>query len=504
MNFFCSSPRAIRIMARPLPGSRMKLPLASAIAAVIVVALTAPLALAQSQVERFNRQLDQIRRQTAAIPDDVPMASKAQLDYGAFASFNYFSIDDPSSRSHGLRQYVLFPYAQVNLDGANEFYIRGVIGYDDWNTGQSLTGRGDEPIDGDLDRGFYRFDLRNHQQIYNKRDIGFDLVAKGGRDLAYWANGLVLSQVLDGVFFTTGNDFLTLDLVAGVTPVRTVDIDSSRPAFDYNTRRGFYGAMLSAQVDRHRPFVYGLVQQDYNQDNVGLQSGITTVYDYNSWYIGTGVTGSLSDKLLYGVEVAYEGGSTLSNSFVTSPSGLVQVPQTEDDISAVAADIRLDYLLADPRDTRFTFETIIASGDNDRLLSTTNTFGGNAPNTTDRAFNAFGLLNTGLSFAPQVSNLLIFRAGAATFPLPDSGPFKRLQVGVDLFFYNKLVTDAPIEEETTDNRFLGWEPDLFINWQVTSDLTVAFRYGIFFPGSGIVDANDDPRQFISAGVTYAF
>jgi hypothetical protein len=75
---------------------------------------------------------------------------------------------------------------------------------------------------------------------------------------------------------------------------------------------------------------------------------------------------------------------------------------------------------------------------------------------------------------------------------------------VDLFFYNKLVSDAPIDEETTGSGYLGFEPDLYINWQITSDVTIAFRYGIFFPGSGIIDAHDDTRQFFSAGVTYAF
>jgi len=459
---------------------------------------------AQPEVQRFNRQLDQIRRQTQAIPDNVPFEQRALLDYGAFANFTYFSIDDPTGKSHGLRQPQIFPWANFNFDGANQLYLRGFFGYDDWNSGESLDGDGDE-FNCDLDRGFYRFDYRSYQNVYHHTDPGFDLYAKGGRDLVYWANGLVLSQVLDGVFLGGGNDFFHVDLIAGVTPEKTVDIDSSRPNFDDDTTRGFYGAMLSTQLGRHRPFLYGLVQQDYNQDNVGVSNGITTVYDYNSWYIGAGVNGSLTDKLLYGVEVAYEGGSTLSNSFHPVPGvGLAQDVQTQDPIQALAADFRLDYLLRDKRQTRFTFETVIASGDSDRLTSSTNTFGGNARNTTDRAFNSFGLINTGLAFAPQVSNLLMFRIGAVTFPLPEVRPLRRFQVGVDLFFYNKLVSDAPIDEETTDSSYLGFEPDLYINWQITSDVTLAFRYGIFFPGSGIIDPHDDTRQFFSAGVTYAF
>lgn len=470
----------------------------------LIACFACSVALAQSEVQRFNRQLEQIRREETSAADNVPIEQRAMFDYGAIVGFNYFSLDDPTGKSHGLREFDFFPYARLNLDGASEFYLRGRWGYHDWNSGESLDGRGDEPIDGDLDRGFYRFDLRAFESAYHHRDIGYDLSIKAGRDLAWWGNGLTLSQVLDGVVLGAGYAGFDLQLVAGVTPTRTVDIDFSRPNFDHNTARGFYGAILSRQIANHRPFVYALAQQDYNQDNVGITNGITTVYNYNSYYIGTGVTGALTDRLLYGVEATYEGGSTLSNSFTTSPQGLVQIPQTEDRIHAYAADVRLDYVLNDKRSTRFSFETIAASGDSDRLLSSSNTFGGNKPGTSDRAFNAFGLLNTGLAFAPQVSNVLIFRAGAVAFPLPDYQPLKRFQTGVDLFFYNKLASNGPIDETSTDGRYLGFEPDFFINWEVTSDVTVSLRYGLFFPGQAISDINDDTRQFFSAGVTYAF
>jgi hypothetical protein len=147
---------------------------------------------------------------------------------------------------------------------------------------------------------------------------------------------------------------------------------------------------------------------------------------------------------------------------------------------------------------------ILASGDDDRG-NTSNTFAGNTPDTDDNAFNAFGLLNTGLAFAPQVSNMLAFRVGGSTFPLPDLGPLRRLQIGTDLFLYNKLDSDAPIDEPTTGNeRFLGWEPDFYINWQATSDVTFVFRYGVFFPNADAFNGDDTARQYIYGGMTYAF
>jgi hypothetical protein len=260
--------------------------------------------------------------------------------------------------------------------------------------------------------------------------------------------------------------------------------------------------MLSRDVGRHRPYVYGLIQQDYNEDEPWVTGPIVTEFEYDSHYIGAGATGSVTDRLLYGVELVFEGGQGLSNSFTVGGPFISQIPQETETIHAWAGDVRLDYLLADARRSRIAAEFIIASGDDDRL-TTSNTFGGNAPGTNDTAFNAFGLLNTGLAFAPAVSNLTCVRLGASTFPFTDGGLLGRMQLGGDVFVYAKTDPDAPIDEQTADERYLGWEPDVYINWQLTSDLTLALRYGVFFP-SGDAFPSDEPRQFVYGGVTYAF
>ena len=76
-----------------------------------------------------------------------------------------------------------------------------------------------------------------------------------GRDLVYWGNGLVLSETLDGIVARLETPLADVDVIAGVTPTRTVDFDTSRPNFDHNTRRGLYGAQVSRQFGRqqHRP-----------------------------------------------------------------------------------------------------------------------------------------------------------------------------------------------------------------------------------------------------------
>jgi len=137
----------------------------------------------------------------------------------------------------------------------------------------------------------------------------------GGRQLVYWANGLTLSQVLDAALVDLQAGPFTLELLAGLTPRRTVDFDSSRPHFDNNTFRSFYGAMLSAQAGTHRPFAFALFQQDDNHSYTSNLGVINTNFNYYSYYLGIGSTGAITDKLAYGVEAVYEGGSTLSNSF---------------------------------------------------------------------------------------------------------------------------------------------------------------------------------------------
>jgi hypothetical protein len=322
----------------------------------------------------------------------------------------------------------------------------------------------------------------------------------------------VLGETLDGVMPSVSAGPVSLTAIAGVTPTRTVDITPDRPEFSYDTRRGFYGALLSVAVGEQHPYIYGLIQRDYNGDHdlTSVQSvlgPITTRYSYNSDYIGIGSSGPITDHLRYGVEAAAEFGNTLSNSSTVSLVGLVPTPeqanQTRDFISAYAADLKLDYVPQDAHRSRFSAEAIAASGDSDRGLTNT-TANGNKPNTPDRAFNAFGLLNTGLAFAAPPSNLLVLRLGASTFPLPDRGVFKRMQVGTDMFVFGRPNSQAPIDEPTIQNSgYLGWEPDIYVNWQLASDVTLALRYGVFVPSSTSY-TDTAARQFLYMGATFAF
>ncbi|MEX2671597.1 MAG: alginate export family protein [Phycisphaeraceae bacterium] len=455
-------------------------------------------AAGQTQIDRFERQLEQVRRETRMlVHPDVPVEQRALVDFGAYASFYFLAMDDIQGSTHILRQTELNPYARVNFDGAHEFFFRGRVGYRDWNSGDAFDGRGDRTLGPHLERAYYRFDLRRAMAAYEGENIDFNLTIQGGRQLVHWANGLVLSTELDGGIVGGELGSLTIQAIGGRSRKRQTDIDSARPRFDRNMQRDFFGGIVTYELSaNHRPFVYGLVQRDENDDESINFLGSDTRFDYNSHYIGVGSEGNLTDKLLYGVEAVYQGGDTLS----FAPFGT----QTREDIRAWALSARGDYLVTDANNTRFTAEFVAASGDDDRVFHTTNTFGGVQPGHTDNAFNAFGLVNTGYAFNTNASNLLMLRLGASTYPFAETqGIFQRLQLGADFFVFNKMDADGPIDEPTDDSRYLGLETDFYANWQVTSDLAVTTRYGVFFPG-GAIAAGSNPRHFLFTGVTLGF
>jgi hypothetical protein len=441
----------------------------------------------------------------------IPDGQRALIDFGAELSIGYLTTKEGDGENRAERIYSLIGYARVNIDGVQEAFVRGRYEYDDYvEQNQSFDGRGSRENDDKLDRAYYKFDLGRYLQAYQGNTSGSGLSIQGGRDLVYWANGLVLGQRLDGVIVNANAGLLSLQTIAGVTPKYTVDFDYSRPSYETDTNRGFYGGMLTADLGAHHPFIYLLSERDYNDSgpvdisSTGAGPGVTGRFRYDATYLGFGSTGNLGDNLLYSVEAVYEGGSDLTTPVQVQGAAVVNTgPQTSQQIRAGALDARLEYVIPSAYKPRFTLEETIASGDHDRQNSR-NTVFGNGPGSDDNAFNAFGLINAGLAFNPNLANLSITRLGASAFPLPSLSLTRRLQLGADLFLYNELARHDAIDESTAGSgRYLGTEPDLYVNWQLTSDLTFTVRYGIFFPTAKLVENSVD-RQFFYMGMTYAF
>jgi len=89
-------------------------------------------------------------------------------------------------------------------------------------------------------------------------------------------------------------------------------------------------ASLGKRTERtgtHRLYAYGLVQRDYNNDELNADDmingmpAIPTQFHYDSHYVGIGAAGALTDRLAYGIEAVYEGGHTNSSSFTLDDDG---------------------------------------------------------------------------------------------------------------------------------------------------------------------------------------
>jgi hypothetical protein len=450
---------------------------------------------------RIDRTLEDIRQQTRLLAaTEVPPEQRVLRDYGVILTASYLSLDDSQSDNHGLREFDAVGYARLNLDDVHEFYIRGRSTYQDFNPGDSFDNQGDHWTDR-LEEAYYSFDLRRYHAVTRGELTDNDLRVKFGRQFLTWAGGLTFSNYLDGALVDIDIPPVGATLLAGITPRDTVDFDASRPGFDDETTRVFYGVLLDARIGAHHPFVYCLRQEDHNPDKVLALGPIQTHFKYDSSYVGIGSKGALSDQLLYRTELVYESGHGLSRAYVDGTPPLPHV-QSSDNIEAFAADMVVDYVWRDVHKPLLGLEFIAATGDSDRG-DTSRTVNGNKLGTSDRAFNALGFVGAGLAFEPAVSNVFIVHLRGSAYPLPKSTTFRKLQLVADLFVFNKFDVNAPIGEPSGPRRFLGIEPDISVNWEILEDVTLAVRYGVFFPGDGISN-NDEIRQFLYIGVSYAF
>jgi hypothetical protein len=232
-----------------------------------------------------------------------------------------------------------------------------------------------------------------------------------------------------------------------------------------------------------------VVQQSHNPDHDIFQD-----YDYDSQYVGLGSHGQLVlPGLRYYGEAIWECG-------LSSPSGF---PAGHEEIDAFALDAGLDYYFNVHTKPRVGVEYALGSGDSERI-SPTNTIGGNPPGTEDDNFLYFGFINTGDSLAARLSNLQFLRLGGSFRPFEGNPCLDHLELGTNLFRYWKDEARAGISDFRADRASgdIGTELDLFLYWQVLSDLALGIRFGTFFPGDAY--SHDSPRDFFVTTVTYSF
>ncbi len=453
----------------------------------------APWCMSQTTDAFVNQQRvleEQIRQQ---LDREIGAEQRALVDWGGSYSFFLTLNDDGINSSRTMRRHDGRLWTRVSLDeGTHEAYARGRLSFIDFNAGDSENGRDDDWEGPNLERGYYQFSLKNALKAYGHQKVDFDFRPRVGRQYVEFGTGYALSMPMDAAVITADLAGLQVTGLLGKSIGSWDDFDQSRPGW-HSMDRAFYG--VEARYKRlggHEPFVYALWQDDQNNETPldPFQN-----YEYDSHYIGFGSTGPLiSNDLRYSTEWVFEGGRSIGNGRI--------VPR--DEIRAWGWDMMVEYLMPAPMKPKFQIEYMFGSGDRDRLESPTNSFGGNRRDRQDTSFIGFGFRDTGLAFAPNLSNIHIWRLGGSFLPFEKIEVLKQLELGTDWFLYAKHHSMAAVSDSLADlpEGWLGWEVDWFANWRLTSDLTLTFRYGNFFPGSAYTD--ETARYFFLTGLTWSF
>lgn len=451
----------------------------------------------QRQIERVLRSVEGGGTFTPTIDTGLTLWERAQFDYGGSLAFSYLNMNQSAGNSAGLLQPEVNFFGRLNIDGVHGFFGRAQFTYRDFTEGDSFDGRGSRFVEPFMDRYWYEFDLRRAMDVYQQTDIEGNINIRAGRQFIDWAGGLALSETLYAAKPTFEFDRQTrVELLLGITPDHTADFDSSRMNYDTKTRRVYYGGMLAHTFEKgDEVYAFAIAMIDHSSEDRSSEGGLTGVdFNRDSVYYGIGTRGTIGNNWLYLAEAVYQFGDSASDPLL----GV----QTTEDLRAWAGRMQFTYVFRDENESRFQAEFLIASGDPDRL-SSTNTVGGNMPGTEDNGFVSLGYAFTGVAFAPTLSNLVSFRAGAATMPARMNADYSELQVGVDLIVSFKYDKDGAIDEPTLNSPYLGTEFDVYANWRITSDLAITARYGCFVPGSAIPEP-DNIRNFVYVGVTLSF
>ena len=478
---------------------RRRITLRGVLGVAWVLALAAAPAYAQSEAQRLERleqALNEVLEQRYERTGGRTAAETTRLNYGVYTIVSGVATDRVDRTTRLMAQVDSRFWLQAETAG-HTFYGRLRLHYQWFDKGDSWWSQDSGfryPLS---DRWWYQFDSRRHAQATKGIDPSVSFDTRIGRQLIIWGTGLTLYRPLYAARAGLNFTYSRIEAMIGQsTSADFIDFDATRPGYNSDTDRLFWGVTADwRRWVNHRPFVTFLQQIDNNDTT--LPGGAR--YEYNSSYVSIGSTGQFGGPAFYRAELIYEFGDSASDI-------LGSFPQTQDDIAAWAIKLELIYTprrATALRDFRFEFELLIGSGDDDRGHSA-HTVNGNLSGSKDNAFNSWGFFNTGLVLGLDISNLVSLRLSPRW--RPGSRQWKggsKLAVGLDFFFFTKLDKDAPVSVITIPGEsYIGFETDLVIAYQITSDFAVDFRGGVFLPGDAFPGGS--PMWFGYLGFSYGF
>ncbi|MBT3879121.1 MAG: hypothetical protein HOF76_08745, partial [Candidatus Scalindua sp.] len=112
-------------------------------------------------------------------------------------------------------------------------------------------------------------------------------------------------------------------------------------------------------------------------------------------------------------------------------------------------------------------------------------------------------IDTGLSLAPRLSNLQMFKFGLSMTP-SEFIKKRNVSLNTNFFLFRKDKKDAQISDNRAvlPQRNIGKEIDISVVWNAFSDLNVSVDYGRFYPGGAYY--YDEARDNISITILYQF
>lgn len=441
--------------------------------------------------ERFFRQqrlLDE--SQAAQRTHATPLTSVLDWQFGGWIDYYLFSLDDGIQKSRNIQQPGLTLWTRLSLDdGAHEAFLRYRLRYTYYQPGDEIERDRQEDWRGpEPEQAWYQIDVNKALRW----DTGpLRLKARVGRQTVVFGTGYALDLGMDAARLDARLGNVAVTGLFGRPIPNNPNIDRSEPV-DSHSDRLMYGVQLAYEgLDRHVPFVYGLWNNDRTKE---WSRDPWQDYSYDSFYFGFGSRGEIIPDLNYGAEMVFESGHSFSNGAFLR----------RDYVDAYGWDLLIEKLYRVPTRPRVSAEYMFASGDKDRIFSPTNAAGGNRQFTKDSSFNGFGFRDTGIALAPTLNNLHIWKVGGSFAPLERYDFFRNMELGTSWFLFWKNRSQGAISDPLADNfdGYVGWEMDYFVNWRLSSDLSFTVRWGAFFPGGSYSD--DRPRHSIFGGLTWSF
>jgi hypothetical protein len=352
----------------------------------------------------------------------------------------------------------------------------------DWNSGDQYRSTENQfhwNLEEGFDEGHYTISIDKALKSYLSYSIPVQINLKAGRFSSYLGSQLAYVQKGNGIQIEGKSKWFDFKVFGVRSLVDKENIDFSVPGFR-SSRRFFYGAELKYNgFKRHQPYLFALIQEDDSGENI---EDVDQDYEYDSRYYGIGSRGEIVKNLYYRVEGILEDGK----SFPEAAAARGFSPDNEQ-IDAWAFDVSLHYVYNILTHPTLSAEYAFGSGDSDRT----------------RNFLNFGYIDTGLSMAPRISNLQMFKFGFSLTPSERMGN-RNVNVGVDFFIFRKDKKEAAISDSRADRpqRNLGKEFDVNVTWQIFSDLSTSVNYGRFYPGNAYSDK--DAKDFVMFTMMFQF